>query len=232
MEVFLMQLFNGISVSSILLLAALGLAITFGLMGVINMAHGEFIMTGAYTAYVVQNLFQAALPAGMLDWLIECARVTPCGGNAQALRFAVAESPEACAAVFPALKWAGMLTDWDGPEAGERPTGYVAILGEAGTRAKLNAIDAGIAAQTIQLAAYTRDLGCCIFLSFDPRKIREVLGIPENLEPLLVLALGFQKEVRRVETVGADGSVKYWRDAQGVHHVPKRPLEDLLILKK
>ena len=73
---------------------------------------------------------------------------------------------------------------------------------------------------------------CCIFLSFDPRKIREVLGIPENLEPLLVLALGFQKEVRRVETVGADGSVKYWRDAQGVHHVPKRPLEDLLIIKK
>ena len=59
-----------------------------------------------------------------------------------------------------------------------------------------------------------------------------MLGIPENLEPLLVLALGFQKEVRRVETVGADGSVKYWRDARGVHHVPKRPLEDLLIIKK
>ena len=73
MEVFLMQLFNGISVSSILLLAALGLAITFGLMGVINMAHGEFIMTGAYTAYVMQNLFQAALPAGMLDWYCPAA---------------------------------------------------------------------------------------------------------------------------------------------------------------
>ena len=58
MELFLMQLFNGISVSSILLLAALGLAITFGLMGVINMAHGEFIMIGAYTAYVVQNFFK------------------------------------------------------------------------------------------------------------------------------------------------------------------------------
>lgn len=188
------------------------------------------LVTGARTC----RRFREAegMPAGTLDWLIECARVTPCGGNAQALRFAVVESPEACAAVFPALKWAGMLTDWDGPEAGERPTGYVAILGEAGTRAKLNAIDAGIVAQTIQLAAYTRDLGCCIFLSFDPRKIREVLGIPENLEPLLVLALGFQKEVRRVETVGADGSVKYWRDAQGVHHVPKRPLEDLLIIKK
>ena len=132
------------------------------------------LVTGARTC----RRFREAegMPAGMLDWLIACARVTPCGGNAQALRFAVAESPEACAAVFPALKWAGMLTDWDGPEAGERPTGYVAILGEAGTRAKLNAIDAGIAAQTIQLAAYTRDLGCCIFLSFDPRKIREAVS--------------------------------------------------------
>ncbi|WP_308773913.1 nitroreductase family protein [uncultured Bilophila sp.] len=188
------------------------------------------LVTGARTC----RRFREAegMPAGTLEWLVECARVTPCGGNAQALRFAAAETPEACAAVFPALKWAGMLTDWDGPEAGERPTGYLVILGEAGTRAKLNAIDAGIAAQTIQLAAYTRDLGCCIFLSFDPRRIRETLGIPENLEPLLVLALGAQKEVRRVETVGADGSVKYWRDAQGVHHVPKRPLKDLLIIKK
>lgn len=58
MEIIIMQLFNGISVSSILLLAAIGLAITFGLMGVINMAHGEFIMIGAYTAYVVQIIFQ------------------------------------------------------------------------------------------------------------------------------------------------------------------------------
>lgn len=72
MEVFIMQLFNGISVSSILLLAAIGLAITFGLMGVINMAHGEFIMIGAYTAYVVQNLLGSdgyvllALPASFL----------------------------------------------------------------------------------------------------------------------------------------------------------------------
>ena len=188
------------------------------------------LVTGARTC----RRFREAegMPAGTLEWLVECARATPCAGNAQALRFAAAESPEACAAVFPALKWAGMLTDWNGPEAGERPTGYIVILGEAGTRAKLNAIDAGIDAQTIQLAASSRDVGCCIFLSFDPRVLREVHGIPETLEPVLVLALGLQKEVRRVEPMGPDGSVKYWRDAQGVHHVPKRALEDLLIIKK
>lgn len=68
MELFISQLFNGISVASILLLAALGLAITFGLMGVINMAHGEFIMIGAYTTYVVQNMFKAHMPAEAFDF--------------------------------------------------------------------------------------------------------------------------------------------------------------------
>jgi urea transport system permease protein len=62
-------LFSGASLGSILLLAALGLAITYGLMGVINMAHGELIMIGAYTTYVVQNLFRAHLPAAF-DWYL------------------------------------------------------------------------------------------------------------------------------------------------------------------
>ena len=60
-------IFNGLSTSSILLITALGLAITFGLMRVINMAHGEFIMIGAYTTYVVQNLFSAFLPSSVFD---------------------------------------------------------------------------------------------------------------------------------------------------------------------
>ncbi len=67
MELLVMQLFNGLSVSSILLLAALGLAITFGVMGIINMAHGEFIMIGAYTTYIVQKLFEAYLPKAVFD---------------------------------------------------------------------------------------------------------------------------------------------------------------------
>ena len=64
--------FAGISLGSILLLAALGLAITYGLMGVINMAHGELIMVGAYTTYVVQNLFRAHAPDAF-DWYLLCA---------------------------------------------------------------------------------------------------------------------------------------------------------------
>ncbi len=61
------NLFEGISLGSVLLLAAIGLAITFGVMGVINMAHGEMIMLGAYAAYVCQQFFRAFLPAGWID---------------------------------------------------------------------------------------------------------------------------------------------------------------------
>ncbi len=67
---FLGQLFTGISLGSILLLAALGLAITYGLMGVINMAHGELIMVGAYATYVVQGLFQRYLPGAFDAYLL------------------------------------------------------------------------------------------------------------------------------------------------------------------
>ncbi|MFZ5988960.1 MAG: urea ABC transporter permease subunit UrtB [Bacillota bacterium] len=67
MNTYITQIFNGVSVSSILLLAALGLAITFGLMKIINMAHGEFIMIGAYITYLVQNLFLNFFDKGLFD---------------------------------------------------------------------------------------------------------------------------------------------------------------------
>jgi urea transport system permease protein len=66
------HIFSGISLGSILLLAALGLAITYGLMGVINMAHGELIMIGAYATYLVQNQFRTYLP-GAFDWYLVAA---------------------------------------------------------------------------------------------------------------------------------------------------------------
>jgi len=66
------RVFSGLSLGSVLLLAALGLAITYGLMGVINMAHGELIMIGAYTTYIVQNLFRSHLP-GAFDWYLVAA---------------------------------------------------------------------------------------------------------------------------------------------------------------
>ncbi|HMA06502.1 MAG TPA: urea ABC transporter permease subunit UrtB [Ramlibacter sp.] len=81
-------LFSGISLGSILLLVALGLAITYGLMGVINMAHGELMMIGAYATYVVQGLFQKHLP-GAFDWYLVAA--VPVAFGASALMGAMLE---------------------------------------------------------------------------------------------------------------------------------------------
>jgi len=64
--------FTGLSLGSILLLAALGLAITYGLMGIINMAHGEFLMIGAYTTYVMQGVFRHSFP-GAFEWYVIAA---------------------------------------------------------------------------------------------------------------------------------------------------------------
>jgi len=69
---FVGNIFYGVSLGSVLLLAALGLAITFGLMGIINMAHGELLMIGAYTTYLVQSLFRAYFPDA-LDWYLAAA---------------------------------------------------------------------------------------------------------------------------------------------------------------
>lgn len=70
---FAANLFQGLSLGSVLLLAAIGLAVTFGVMGVINMAHGEMIMLGAYTTYAVQQAFRAALPPELLDLYLVAA---------------------------------------------------------------------------------------------------------------------------------------------------------------
>ena len=69
---FIASAFSGLSLGSILLLAALGLAITYGVMGIINMAHGELLMIGAYATYVVQSIFRAHFP-GAIDWYLPAA---------------------------------------------------------------------------------------------------------------------------------------------------------------
>ena len=75
---FVARVFSGVSLGSILLLAALGLAITYGLMGVINMAHGELIMIGAYATYIVQDLFRRFMPSAFDGYLVVALPVAFC----------------------------------------------------------------------------------------------------------------------------------------------------------
>ena len=168
-----------------------------------------------------------ALTDDALRALVDLARLSPSGGNKQSLRFAVATGA-LCGKVFPSLGWAGYLKEWDGPAEGERPTGYIIFLTEsdAGTTPKE---DAGIAAQSIMLGAVEAGLGGCIFMSVNRKHLAADLALPEGLEPALVIALGKPAEEVVIEQMNTDGDVKYWRDENGVHHVPKRGLTDILV---
>ena len=89
--------------------------------------------------------------------------------------------------------------------------------------------DDGIAAQTMLLGAVERGLGGCIIASIDKPGLRETLAIPERYEILLVIALGEPAETVVLEDVRPAGNIRYWRDKDRVHHVPKRRLDDVIL---
>lgn len=162
-----------------------------------------------------------------LEALVDLSRHSASGANRQPLKFVIFNSPDGCQRVFPSLVWAAYLKDWDGPEPGERPTGYIIILGDK-TISETFGVDHGIAAWSMMLGASEAGLGGCIFASIRREQLRSELNIPEQYEILLVLALGKTVENVIIDEI-SDGDVKYWRDKNRNHHVPKRPLSELII---
>lgn len=160
--------------------------------------------------------------------LVDLARLSASGSNAQPLKFILSCDPQKNALIFPHLGWAGYLKDWGGPTEGERPSGYIVILGDKSIRQHFGC-DHGIAAQSILLGATEMGLGGCIIGSIQKGEIMRALKIPEHCEILLVIALGKPKEKVQIEAVNEAGDIRYWRDAQGVHHVPKRSLDEIIL---
>ncbi len=163
-----------------------------------------------------------------LESLVDLARLTPSAGNFQPLRFLLSWEREKNSTIFGSLSWAAYLKDWPGPAQGERPSAYILILGDKKC-AKTFAYDAGIAAQTILLGAVEKGFGGCILASIDRKRLAPALKIPDEFEMLLCIALGKPAEKVVIEPMGPEGDVKYWRDGEGVHHVPKRSLQDVIL---
>ncbi len=174
--------------------------------------------------------FDQAAPVSLdtLRELVDLARQTASGSNIQPLKYVLAADPTTNARIFPFTRWAGYLEDWPGPAEGERPAAYVVVLGDTALRREFDT-DLGIAAQTIMLGAAERGLGGCMIGSIDREPLRAALGVAEQYKILLVLALGKPVEKVVLEPVGADGDIRYYRDQDGVHHVPKRSLEEIVV---
>ena len=161
----------------------------------------------------------------LLIELIELARFSSSAANRQVIRFFPINDPVMKNDVFSCLRWAGYLNYWDGPEEKERPSAYIIFLTEETTGNSLY-IDVGIYAQAILLGAVEMKLGGCMFGSIKREELKEKLHIPDKFQIPLIIALGIPDETVVIEDTSDD--IKYWRDENNVHHVPKRVLEDLL----
>jgi nitroreductase len=164
----------------------------------------------------------------ILRELVDLARLSPSAANLQPLKYILSCEPEKNALIFQHLAWAGSLKDWPGPSEGERSSAYIIILGDTEITRSFGC-DHGIAAQSILLGAAEKGLGGCIIGTVKREELRNALDIPSRYEILIVLALGKPKETVVIEQVGSAGDIKYWRDNQGVHHVPKRSLDSIII---
>ncbi len=160
--------------------------------------------------------------------LVDLARLSAAAANMQPLKYILSCEPQKNSLIFSHLAWARYLKGWPGPCEGERPSAYIVILGDTEISRSFGC-DHGIAAQSILLGATEKGLGGCMIASIEKEGLLKTLEIPPRYEILLVLALGKPKETVVIETVGPSGDIKYWRDSKGVHHVPKRPLDDIII---
>ena len=173
--------------------------------------------------------FKEGEPVNMetLRDLVDLARLGGSARNVQPLKYVLINAPAVNGKIFPLLGWAGYLKEWPGPEKGERPSAYIVCVLD--TRLSNDAdCDLGITTQNLLLGASEKGLGGCRIASVSP-SLRDVLELDDHLQILLVVALGKPVESVSLDEQEPGGDIRYWRDADQVHHVPKRPLQEIIV---
>jgi len=166
------------------------------------------------------------IPYDVLENCVEAAKLAPSGANMQSCEYLVVDDENLLPQVFSTLKWAGYIAPKGNPPAGEEPTAYIVVLMNRQKRPQGGDHDAGIVAGYISLVAFERGVSSCLIASVDRDRLRQILKLPDHCEINLVVALGYPNESPKVEDF--HDSIKYWKDEQGVLHVPKRKLADIL----
>lgn len=161
--------------------------------------------------------------------LIDLTRYTAASANLQPLKYFAAADKETVDKIQSLTKWAGALPELHLPVPGTRPTAFIVICQDNHISSAVGMLkDVGIVAQTITLGAAEMGLGCCMIGSYNAAALQEALGLPEHIDPKLVIAVGKPAETV-VLTEASNGQTTYYRDENGVHYVPKRPLEEIVL---
>lgn len=173
----------------------------------------------------IRKYAQKEIPEEVLSRCVDAARLSPSGANRQPLKYVIVDDQKLLAEVFSTLSWAGYIPDYQ-PSEEEMPSSYIIILLDKNI-AENPGHDAGIAAMSISMVAHDEGLGSCILGAIDRAKLRKILSIPDNLDIVLAVALGYPAESPVLEQIKNE-SIKYWLDMKGVLHVPKRSLKDVI----
>ncbi len=181
----------------------------------------------------IRRFKDAAVPYEVLEKCVDAGRLAPSARNRQLCEYIVVDNEQLLPQVFGGITiWAGQERAKGDPLPEHLPKAYIIILinsvleSELSGTGRATAYDVGLSAENIILVALEQGVGACPILAFDENELKQVLHLPADYAVALVLALGYPDEspVQEVST----GPIKYWVDSQGVRHVPKRKLEDII----
>lgn len=166
--------------------------------------------------------------------LLDLARYTASSVNEQPLRYYIAWEKEEVEQILPLTMWAKALKEMKLPHPGKEPVAFIIICQDMNISSNTTRFqrDVGVVAQTMLLGAVEKGFGGCMIGSFYNPQLKELLNLPEGVEPNLIVALGKPAEKVVLTDVGEDGSTKYYRDAEDTHYVPKRSLKELVLEAK
>ncbi|MDY6324465.1 MAG: nitroreductase family protein [Catonella sp.] len=164
--------------------------------------------------------------------LVSVASYCPSAMNKQPMKYIISNSDEMNRKIFENLIWAPYITDWAGPEPGQRPAAYLIMVLDTDIAEKAE-IDSGIQAQSILLCAQSMGISGCMLEKINKQELSKVLELPERYKIQLVIALGVRDEEIVIDPVKdeSDGGhgIKFYHDEAGRHHVPKRKAEELVL---
>lgn len=174
----------------------------------------------------IRRFKDTPVPRQILERCVNAARLAPSAANRQPLEYVIIDDGQLLSQVFSTIKWAAYIKPEGDPPPGKRPRAYITILKNSNLGVPASVYDVGMAVENMILVALEEGIGCCSFAGVDRDKLRGILNVPGDYEIPLVLALGYPDESPVVEPF--DGSVKYWKDENGVLHVPKKGLETIM----
>ena len=179
----------------------------------------------------IRRFQQKPVAKDILKKLVAAARVAPSASNIQPLEYLIIDDPGLLPQVFVSTAWAGTIAPRGTPPEGQRPVAYIIVLvNDTIKNEQYYKYDVGAAIENMLLTALEAGIASCWLGAIKKDALRESFSIPKHFIIDSVVALGYPDEKSVIEE--AKDSIKYWKDEQGVMHIPKRPLEKIMHFNK